>query len=94
MILHWILVLFSACFIPSNISESEWIAQTEQAKFDSEKVINASLQTRMQVDSILRQISEDLRTLVCESNYLFEKQLKATIEAKAKLQDEHAIVGI
>ncbi len=42
----------------------------------------------MQIDSILRQISEDLRTLIYKTKFIV---LRPTIEAKAKLQDEHSI---
>jgi len=73
-----------------NITEKDWNAATEKNKLDAEKAVNASIQFRITIDSILRQICEDLRREVCFTNMTFERRLREVIAAKAKMEEHHA----
>jgi hypothetical protein len=55
--------------------------------------VNASLQFRTTIDSLLRQICEDLQREVCMTNSLFDRRLKEVIDAKARLEEQHASVS-
>jgi len=78
----------------SNATEMEWTAFTEKNKIEAEKTVNASLQLRINIDSVLRQICEDLRREICVTNMMFEKRLREVIEAKEKLQEQHSAISI
>jgi len=75
-----------------NITEKDWIAATEKNKLDAEKAVNASIQFRQTIDSILRQIAEDLRREICITNMTFERRLREVIIAKAKMEDHHSSI--
>lgn len=65
---------------------------TEKANLDAEKAINASIQFRTTIDSILRQICEDLRREICLTNFVFDRRLREVIGAKERLEFQHSAV--
>lgn len=80
----------SSCF--SDMTEQDWLEFTTRNKLTAEKVINASIALRCNIDSLLRQICEDLQRQICNTNAAYHKRLRELVDAKAKLEVQHADV--
>lgn len=79
-------------YFSGNVTEQDWIDATEKSKLDAEKAVNASIQFRTTIDSILRQICEDLRREICLTNFTFERRLREVIQAKERMEFQHSAV--
>jgi len=73
-----------------DADEHDWEEITTRNKLNAEKVINASLQLRVKVDSLLRQACEDIQQQLCLTNNSFETRLKELYRNKDQLQTQHS----
>ncbi|XP_035715747.1 tektin-1 isoform X1 [Folsomia candida] len=80
--------------VSGNVTEQDWIDATEKSKLDAEKAVNASIQFRTTIDSILRQICEDLRREICLTNFTFERRLREVIQAKERMEFQHSAITV
>jgi hypothetical protein len=78
----------------SDSNERDWLDYTTRNKLTAEKVINASIALRCNIDSLLRQVCEDLQKQICTTNAAYEKRLRELVEAKAKLEFQHAEITV
>jgi tektin-1 len=78
----------------ASVTEKDWIEATEKSKLDAEKAVNASIQFRTTIDSILRQICEDLRREICITNSTFHRRLREVIAAKERMEVQHSAITV
>lgn len=74
------------------MNEYDWEEFTKRNKVTAEKNINASVQLRTEIDSLLRQACEDIQQQLCITNNQFELGIKRLKDVKETLEKQHADV--
>lgn len=75
------------CF--RNITAEEWESITDQNFSVAAKEINSGIAIRSYVDTLLKQIVEDLWNQFYVVNEAFRRRIEETKEAKLKLEQQH-----
>ncbi|KAI5642665.1 tektin family domain-containing protein [Phthorimaea operculella] len=74
---------------PANISADEYNAYSAKNIRDAAREVTSARPIRMYVDTLLKQVIEDLKSAYRKSNHEFAERIKDTRLAKSKLEDMH-----
>ncbi|CAL8090684.1 unnamed protein product [Orchesella dallaii] len=74
--------------------EREWETLTKRYKLNADQLLRSSTAFRIEVESFLRLLCEELEKQVCNTNAAFEKRLWEIRSAKSKLEQEHLDVTL
>lgn len=72
--------------------EQEWDDLTTRYKMHANKLLKDTTSFRIQIESFLRLVCEELEKQICNTNAAFEKRLWEIRSAKGKLEEEHSEV--
>ncbi|KAJ8984710.1 hypothetical protein NQ317_004971 [Molorchus minor] len=75
---------------PANITLDEWEQFTKESIEKAAKEINSARQLRSYVDTLLKQVIDDLWSQYHTVNEAFRKRIEETKEAKTKMEVQHA----
>lgn len=78
----------------SNITAEEWESITDKNYASAAKEKNSALQLRSYVDTLLKQITDDLREQYNAVNEAFNRRILETKSCKTKLETQHYEVNI
>lgn len=82
------------CFLSSNITAEEWEQFTRANIERAAKEINSARPMRAYVDTLLKQVIEDLENQYNTVNEAFRRRIEETKEAKTKLEIQHSEVSM
>lgn len=86
------IIAFTSVFIGRNVTAEEWEQFTRQNIERAAKEITSARPLRAYVDTILKQVIEDLWNQYNVVNDAFRRRIEETKEAKTKLEMQHSEV--
>ncbi|XP_048507703.1 tektin-1 [Athalia rosae] len=75
---------------PATISLREWVMQTNNNIVTASKEVNGARQMRNYIDTVLKQIVDDLSLQKKATDQAFQKRIEETRSAKIKLELQHS----